>query len=80
MLVKPGVRFMDLHAYLEEHGLREKVWLDVSSLPSKSGDCADVVLGSGFGRWEYHWQCSREGRGLYFLWRTPPPSCQRPSC
>lgn len=29
-LVEPGVTFFDLHEYLEERGLREKVWLDVS--------------------------------------------------
>jgi hypothetical protein len=29
-LVEPGVTFLGLHDYLEERGLREKVWLDVS--------------------------------------------------
>lgn len=28
-LVEPGVTFFSLHDYLVEHGLREKVWLDV---------------------------------------------------
>lgn len=28
-LVEPGVTFLGLHEYLEENGLREKVWLDV---------------------------------------------------
>jgi hypothetical protein len=29
-LVEPGVTYFDLHEYLEKHGLREKVWIDVS--------------------------------------------------
>lgn len=28
-LVEPGVTYFDLHEYLEKHGLREKVWMDV---------------------------------------------------
>jgi len=31
-LMEPGVTFFDLHGYLERNGLREKIWLDVSSL------------------------------------------------
>lgn len=35
-LVEPGVTFFDLHEYLEKHNLREKVWIDVSTVPSLS--------------------------------------------
>jgi hypothetical protein len=31
-VVEPGVTFMDLHKYLEENGLREKVWLNVGRI------------------------------------------------
>jgi FAD/FMN-containing dehydrogenase len=31
-LVEPGVTFMDLHKYLEENDLREKVWLNVGQI------------------------------------------------
>ncbi|KAJ5119071.1 hypothetical protein N7476_011423 [Penicillium atrosanguineum] len=30
-VVEPGVTFADLHQYLVEHGLRDKLWIDVSS-------------------------------------------------
>lgn len=38
---------MDLHAYLEEHGLREKVWLDVPGLGGGSiiGNAAERGVG-----------------------------------
>ena len=31
-LVEPGVTFANLHTYLEENNLREKVWIDVPDL------------------------------------------------
>lgn len=31
-LVEPGVTYADLHTYLEEHNLRDKVWMDVTNL------------------------------------------------
>ncbi|KAH7386354.1 hypothetical protein BKA64DRAFT_141336 [Cadophora sp. MPI-SDFR-AT-0126] len=36
-LVEPGVTFFGLHEYLAEHGLREKVWLDVPDLGCGGG-------------------------------------------
>jgi FAD/FMN-containing dehydrogenase len=38
-LVEPGVTYADLHEYLEERGLREKVWMDVSSA---LGGCCEI--------------------------------------
>ena len=31
-VVEPGVTFFDLHEYLQKHGLRNQVWLDVPDL------------------------------------------------
>ena len=45
-LVEPGVTFFDLHEYLEKHGLREKVWLDVSSsIDNEAWKSANYVTG-----------------------------------
>ncbi|PQE15069.1 Vanillyl-alcohol oxidase protein [Rutstroemia sp. NJR-2017a BVV2] len=46
-LVEPGVTFMDLHKYLEENNLREKVWLNVPDSGGGSiiGNAAERGLG-----------------------------------
>ena len=31
-LVEPGVTYMDLHQYLVDNGLRDKLWIDVPDL------------------------------------------------
>lgn len=40
-VVEPGVTFFDLHEYLQKHGLRNHVWLDVPDLGGGSiiGKC-----------------------------------------
>ncbi|KAM3071767.1 hypothetical protein ACMFMG_009630 [Clarireedia jacksonii] len=54
-LVEPGVTFMDLHAYLEESNLREKVWLDVPDVGGGSiiGNAAE--RGVGYTPYGDHW-------------------------
>ncbi|KUJ22771.1 putative D-lactate dehydrogenase [Mollisia scopiformis] len=54
-LVEPGVTFYDLHEYLEKHGLREKVWLDVPDLGGGSIIGNAVERGVGYTPYGDHW-------------------------
>jgi FAD/FMN-containing dehydrogenase len=47
-LVEPGVTFFDLHEYLVEHNLREKVWLDVPDVGGGSIIGNAVERGVGY--------------------------------
>ncbi|KAJ5382474.1 hypothetical protein N7517_000385, partial [Penicillium concentricum] len=53
-IVEPGVTFADLHQYLVDNNLRDKLWVDVSSRP---------------GWWLGSWKYCRERSGVYTLWR-----------
>lgn len=46
-LVEPGVTYSDLHDYLVEHDLREKLWVDVPDLGGGSvlGNCVERGVG-----------------------------------
>ncbi|KAF8866568.1 putative D-lactate dehydrogenase [Acephala macrosclerotiorum] len=54
-LVEPGVTFFDLHEYLEERNLREKVWLDVPDLGGGSIIGNAVERGVGYTPYGDHW-------------------------
>jgi FAD/FMN-containing dehydrogenase len=47
-LVEPGVTFFDLHEYLVNHNLREKVWLDVPDVGGGSIIGNAVERGVGY--------------------------------
>jgi FAD/FMN-containing dehydrogenase len=47
-LVEPGVTFFDLHEYLVEYNLREKVWLDVPDVGGGSIIGNAVERGVGY--------------------------------
>jgi FAD binding domain len=54
-LVEPGVTFFDLHDYLVEHSLREKVWLDVPDIGGGSIIGNAVERGVGYTPYGDHW-------------------------
>jgi len=47
-LVEPGVTFSDLHNYLVEHGLRDKLWIDVPDLGGGSVIGNTIERGVGY--------------------------------
>ena len=47
-VVEPGVTFFDLHEYLQKHGLRNQVWLDVPDLGGGSIIGNAVERGVGY--------------------------------
>ncbi|KAJ9137169.1 Vanillyl alcohol oxidase [Pleurostoma richardsiae] len=54
-LVEPGVTFSDLHNYLVEHGLRDKLWIDVPDLGGGSVLGNTVERGVGYTPYGDHW-------------------------
>ncbi|KAK5112174.1 hypothetical protein LTR85_011607 [Meristemomyces frigidus] len=53
--VEPGVTFIDLHDYLVEHNLREKLWIDVPDLGGGSVIGNTVERGVGYTPYGDHW-------------------------
>ena len=47
-LVEPGVTFYDLHDYLVEHNLRDKLWIDVPDLGGGSVLGNTIERGVGY--------------------------------
>lgn len=60
-LVEPGVTFMDLHKYLVEHNLRDKLWVDVPDLGG--GSVLGNTLERGVGYTPYGGKTSLERTG-----------------
>lgn len=54
-LVEPGVTFMDLHKYLVEHNLRDKLWVDVPDLGGGSVLGNTLERGVGYTPYGDHW-------------------------
>jgi len=54
-IVEPGVSYFDLHDYLVEHNLREKVWIDVPDLGGGSVIGNTLERGVGYTPYGDHW-------------------------
>ena len=54
-LVEPGVTFMDLHQYLVDNNVRDRVWLDCSDLGGGSVVGNTVERGVGYTPYGDHW-------------------------
>lgn len=54
-VVEPGVTFADLHQYLVDHGLRDKLWIDVPDLGGGSVLGNTVERGIGYTPYGDHW-------------------------
>lgn len=60
-LVEPGVTFMDLHKYLVEHNLGDKLWVDMPGLGG--GSVLGNTLERGVGFTPYGGKTSPERMG-----------------
>ena len=54
-LVEPGVSFFDLHEYIDQNGLRERVWADVPDLGGGSIIGNTLERGIGYTPYGDHW-------------------------
>lgn len=54
-LVEPGVSFFDLHEYIDQKGLRERVWADVPDLGGGSIIGNTLERGIGYTPYGDHW-------------------------
>lgn len=54
-LVEPGVTFLDLHEYLVENNLRDKLWIDVPDLGGGSVIGNTIERGVGYTPYGDHW-------------------------
>ncbi|KAM3524248.1 hypothetical protein NHJ13051_004632 [Beauveria bassiana] len=54
-LVEPGVSFFNLHQYLVDHGLRDKVWADCPDLGGGSVIGNTIERGIGYTPYGDHW-------------------------
>ncbi|CAG7932609.1 unnamed protein product [Penicillium olsonii] len=54
-VVEPGVTFSDLHEYLVEHNLRDRLWIDVPDLGGGSVLGNTVERGVGYTPYGDHW-------------------------
>lgn len=58
-LVEPGVTFFDLHEYLVQNNLRDKLWVDVPDLGGGSVIGNTVERGVGYTPYGDHWMMVR---------------------